>query len=206
MPKKSGTGYAIPDENPLATAQLEMQRRMVNQERPNAVMVASLLSQVRLAIANLNTGVATAFAALVAGGITTPGGITVGGIIRSPATYSNSITSSFRNVFVTSVDGSFGFNLSSRRFKQDIEDFVPDAATIAQLRLVTFRYIAAVELEGDAAEIHVGLIAEEVHDLGLHWLVEYEDGQPIGIKFHLVAMAMLAVAQDHEKRLQAAGL
>lgn len=128
----------------------------------------------------------------------------VTGVFKNPAAYTNPITTSFRAVWVTSVDGQYGFNLSTIRSKQDVEDAFIDPATVLLLRLVWFRYIAAVEAEGDAAETHLGLIAEEVHELGLTWLVEYDDeGLPCGIKFHLLAMALLAVAQNHEERLQA---
>jgi hypothetical protein len=147
--------------------------------------------------------VAAATNITASGAITAGGNATVGGIFRNVAAYSNPISTSYRAVWVTSVDGQFGYNLSSREFKLDIHDFAPDPATILALRLVTFRYIAAVELEGDAAETQIGLIAEEVHDLGLEWLVEYDNGKPCGIKFHLVAMALLAVTQDHERRLAA---
>jgi Chaperone of endosialidase len=141
----------------------------------------------------------------IASGTTISAGtdLAVAGIIRSPTTYTNSITSSFRNVFVTSVDGSFGFNLSSERFKQDIETAHVDPADVLKLRLVTYRYIAAVEQFGEEAALEHGFIAEEVEAAGLGWLVDYdEDGvTPLTLKFHLIAMALLVVAQDQEKRL-----
>lgn len=135
--------------------------------------------------------------------ITSAGDLTVGGLIRNVSAYSNPITTSFRAVWVTSVDGQFGFNLSSREFKENIKTAVIDPATVLQLRVVTYRYIEAVELLGSEAETEVGLIAEEVDALGLKWLVEYQDGKPIGIKFHLIAMALIVVAQDHESRIAA---
>jgi hypothetical protein len=153
------------------------------------------------------TGSISATTSVAAGTVVTApvvhstGDTTVDGLLRNASAYSNPITASFRSVWVTSVDGQFGFNLSSREFKQDIEDFAVDPATVLRLRLVTFRYIAAIELLGAEAETEVGLIAEEVHDVGLTWLVEYDNGKPCGIKFHLIAMALLAVAQDHEVRL-----
>jgi len=128
--------------------------------------------------------------------------LTVGGLIRSPSTYTNSISTSFRNVFVTSVDGAFGFNLSSGKFKQDIETAQVAAADVLKLRLVTFRYIAAVEKYGEAAAVEHGFIAEEVEAAGLGWLVDYDEhGDPLTLKFHLISMAMLVVAQDQERRL-----
>ena len=138
------------------------------------------------------------------GTVSSTGDTTVGGIIRNVSAYSNPITTSFRSVWVTSVDGQFGYNLSTRRSKRDIEDAIIDPQTVLLLRLVWFRYIAAVEAEGELAEVYLGLIAEEVHDLGLHWLVEYdEEGLPCGVKFHLIGMVLLAVAQNHEERLLA---
>jgi hypothetical protein len=199
-PRVPGTGM-----EPVANAVSDLRRQTRALQRPDGTRLAELYTQVQLTLANISAQVSTLVAEFLAAGVSTTN-ITASGIIRSPATYSNPITSSFRAVWVTSVDGQYGFNLSSREFKQDISDFAPDPATILLLRLVTFRYIAAVELEGDEAETQVGLIAEEVHDLGLHWLVEYQDGHPIGIKFHLIAMALLAVAQDHEARLTKAGL
>ena len=140
-------------------------------------------------------GVSTTSAASV-------GDLTSSGLIRSPATFSNQLTTSFRAVWVTSVDGAFGYNLSTRRSKRDIESAIVNPATVLLLRLVWFRYIAAVELQGNLSERHLGLIAEEVHDLGLTWLVEYDDEDlPCGIRFHLLALAQLAVVQDHEARI-----
>lgn len=148
-------------------------------------------------------GTLSSAGAVTAGTTVTAGtDLQVGGIIRSPTTYTNSITSSFRNVFVTSVDGSFGFNLSSRKFKQDIETARVSAADVLKLRLVTFRYIAAVAKYGESAALEHGFIAEEVEAAGLGWLVDYdEDGEPLTLKFHLISMAMLVVAQDQERRL-----
>jgi hypothetical protein len=119
-----------------------------------------------------------------------------------PSVYSTAVTSSFRVVYNGNGDGTMGYNLSSRRFKQDIESHTIDPSLLRQLRIVTFRYIAAVEKFGEDATVEVGLIAEEVHDLGLYWLVDYdEEGRPEGLKFDRLAVASLALAQDAETRL-----
>ena len=138
------------------------------------------------------------------GTVVTGGDLTVGGLIRNVAAYSNPITSSYRAVWVTSVDGQFGYNLSSREFKQDIVTAVVDPKLILKLRAVTYRYIQAVETYGAEAAMEFGLIAEEVHEAGLTFLVDYDPdtGKPAGIKFHLVAIALLTVMDDHETRLQ----
>jgi hypothetical protein len=135
--------------------------------------------------------------------IASTGDLTVGGLIRNLSAYSNPITSGFRNLFVTNIDGQFGFNLSSREFKQDIEAAIVDPADVLKLRLVTYRYIQAVETFGDEAAREYGFIAEEVEEAGLGWLVDYDEvtGKPLTLKFHLIAMAMLVVAQCQERRL-----
>jgi hypothetical protein len=104
-------------------------------------------------------------------------------------------------------DGNFGFVPSSRRYKQDIETFEIDAATVAQLRVVSFRYIAAVNNPDYVAVTEIGLIAEEVHALGLTWLVDYDsDGLPQGVKYERLAIALIPWMASIEARLTAAGI
>lgn len=138
--------------------------------------------------------------------------------ISSIGVYSNLLTTSYRAVWLTSTGGTgtFGYVPSSRRFKQDIADAsLPNIREVmANLRLVTFRYIAAVEELADAADTEWGVIAEEIHDLGLTWLVDYDgDGLPFGVKHERFAFLLILDAQDKQaqidaitSRLDAAGL
>jgi len=72
------------------------------------------------------------------------------------------------------------------------------------LRLVTFRYIQAVDERGDDAEQVVGMIAEEVHALGATWLVDYDDdGEPFGLKYDRVLFVVMAWGQRADARLAA---
>ena len=104
-------------------------------------------------------------------------------------------------------DGTMGYAPSSRQYKQDITPAAVDPKLFPALRLVTFRYIAAVENLGVGAEVEVGLIAEEVHDMGLYWLVDYgSDGLPMGLKYERLALLVIPWAQSIEARLTAAGL
>lgn len=126
----------------------------------------------------------------------------VSGAVKMPTVYSTQITSAFRVVYNGNGDGSMGYNLSSRRFKQDIAECTLEPSELRALRIVTFRYIEAVEKYGTDATTEIGLIAEEVHDLGLTWLVDYdEDGRPEGVKFDRLALAALALAQSTDERL-----
>lgn len=129
--------------------------------------------------------------------------------LRSTGVYNNLLTSSFRVVYVSSVNGpgDLGYVPSSRQFKQDIADAELPPEVWRALRLVTFRYIAAVAELGDQAEVEWGLIAEEVHDLGLTWLVDYDEfGKPFGIKKESIALALIPAIQNIDDRLMAAGI
>lgn len=202
-----GNGYPVvqPDDMARFVADFkEHARRIRELERPTGSQLNETVKQLQGLVDGLihQTNINATGTATIGGATSIGGATTISGIIRNVVAYSNPITTSFRNLFVTSVDGQFGFNLSSRRFKQDIETAEVAAADVLNLRLVTYRYIAAVEEFGEAAAIEHGFIAEEVEAAGLGWLVDYgEDGKPLTLKFHLIGMAMLIVAQDQERRL-----
>lgn len=130
-------------------------------------------------------------------------GISTLGLVNSPATYARNVTGSgIYRVRYINVLGEEGYVPSTRRVKQDIVTVDLDAAAVRAIRTVAFRYILAVENLGDDAPVEVGLIAEEVHDLGHTWLVDYdEDGSPAGIKYERLALALLCVAQDDDVRI-----
>ncbi len=169
---------------------------------------AALAQAIQTGLGNLATsgttwdGPVNSPSTVTAAGALSGATLNVSGAVKMPTVYSTSITSAFRVVYNGNGDGSMGYNLSSRRFNQDIESYTIDPTLLRQIRIVTFRYIAAVEKEGNAATVEVGLIAEELHDLGLNWLVDYDaDGLPEGVKFDRLALAALALAQDVDTRL-----
>lgn len=127
--------------------------------------------------------------------------------VTSTGVYNNLVSTGGYKVQYINVSGQMGYVPSSRRFKQDIVD-APDVKSAAlAIQVVTFRYIQAVEELGDDAALEWGVIAEDIHALGLNWLVDYdEDGKPLGVKYERLALAMIPVIQDHENRLKAAGL
>lgn len=103
---------------------------------------------------------------------------------------------SWRAVWALS-DGTMGTAQSSRKVKQD---FIMPEITLEQMRSVDWtlcRYIDDVNLNGDSAAIHIGMIAEELDDNGLGQFVEYNDGyEPVGINY-----PMLGVWAIHEAHL-----
>lgn len=105
-------------------------------------------------------------------------------------------TGSWRSVWALS-DGTLGTAQSSRKVKQD---FIMPEITLEQMRAVDwtlYRYIDDVNLNGDSATVHLGMIAEELDDNGLGQFVEYNDDyEPCGINY-----PMLGVWAVHEAHL-----
>lgn len=117
------------------------------------------------------------------------------------AVYSRTISSNWRELFINS-NGTLGWVSSSRRFKQDMAAAEIDAATVLQLAVKTFRYRAAVRADGDAAGVETGLIAEEVDELGLNFLVDYdEEGRPEGVHYSRLALALIPALQQQATRI-----
>lgn len=103
---------------------------------------------------------------------------------------------SWRAVWALS-DGTLGTAQSSRKVKQDF--MMPDI-TLEQMRAVDwtlYRYIDDVNQRGDSANVHLGMIAEDLDDNGLGQFVEYNDDyEPCGINY-----PMLGVWAIHEAHL-----
>lgn len=91
--------------------------------------------------------------------------------------------------------GRLGQTSSSERFKTNIEDFIPNETAVRLLRLVSFNWKADYTEHTHHKE--VGLIAEQLHNLGLRWLVAYEaDGKtPLGIHYDRLALVLLPLVQ-----------
>jgi hypothetical protein len=108
-----------------------------------------------------------------------------------------------RTVLVNS-NGSLGTSTSSARFKENIEALPYLPADILKLRPITFRY-KADHLEEDADRpVELGLIAEEVAELGFEELI-YRDkeGQAEGIAYEKLAVLLVKVCQDQQTQLDA---
>lgn len=94
-------------------------------------------------------------------------------------------------------DGTLGTAQSSRKVKQDF--MMPDI-TLEQMRAVDwtlYRYVNDVNQRGDSANVHLGMIAEDLDDNGLGQFVEYNDDyEPCGINY-----PMLGVWAIHEAHL-----
>lgn len=118
----------------------------------------------------------------------------------SNSVYNRTLGGSYRNLYVN-ADGTIGWVSSSRRHKKNIAAAVVDVDAVLALELVTFQYKASVDPD-HRDELQHGLIAEQIDELGLDWLVDYGTaGQPEGVRYDRLALALLPVIQQQAARL-----
>ncbi len=97
-------------------------------------------------------------------------------------------------LLVTS-SGLLGTNSSSKRYKENITDLGELSKNLYQLRLVQFNYLSDRE-----KYFEVGLIAEEVHEI-MPEIVVYKNGQPDGVRYHILPIMMISEVQAHQKMI-----
>lgn len=91
--------------------------------------------------------------------------------------------------------GKLGTMASTERVKQDIHT-LDDVSALHRLRPVSFRY-RPDQGRGDA--VQYGLIAEQVADVMPELVVRDAQGQPISVRYHLLAPLLLAEVQRLER-------
>ena len=92
---------------------------------------------------------------------------------------------------------------SSRRVKDDIRDMDDASAGLGKLRPVTFRYKA--EPATGPRPIEYGLIAEEVAEIYPELVVLDKDGQPAGVRYHVLPAMLLNELQRQQRVIEDAG-
>ncbi len=115
--------------------------------------------------------------------------ITSGGYIKSPPTYSLT-TSTAANMHVDS-NGFFYRSTSSLKYKADVRDYDKGLNEVMQLQPKYYKG----KTDGDKQ--FAGLIAEDVHDLGLTEFVQYaDDGSPDALSYsHMVALLVKSIQE-----------
>jgi hypothetical protein len=131
-----------------------------------------------------------------------------------PQAYNNPVTTgTYYAAYLNGGDSRLGRTASSRRYKQDISTMPVSAQSVLALRIVQFRWKAEVEAGRDQG-FDFGVIAEELHELGLTpWVFYNDEGQPEGVHYErmfLIALPLLqemhAEIKSVKDRLDAAGL
>jgi hypothetical protein len=122
-------------------------------------------------------------------------------VLNSSDVYSQAVSG--RAVLVNS-NSTLGTSTSSRRFKENIAALPYTAADILKMNPIVFRYKENHLEEGADRPVEVGLIAEDLADLGFEELIfRGKDGEPDGIAYEKIAVALLKVCQDQQTQLDA---
>jgi hypothetical protein len=133
-----------------------------------------------------------------AAGISTNGSIVADGNITGITTYVQ--TNTGRAMYVNS-GGLYGIGASARRFKKNIVDAVIDVQEVLKIRVRNFMYKKEFDEDQD---VHIGVIAEELIELGLDQFVYFNNqGEADGVAYEKLALALIPVIQNQEQRLQA---
>jgi hypothetical protein len=102
------------------------------------------------------------------------------------------------------ADGRLAVSASSRRFKKDILAFAVDAQAVLAMQVVEFHWKSSMLTEDQTNPYEQGLIAEDLVELGLEWLVFYDDvGLARGIHYDKIALALIPVVQSLNARVTA---
>lgn len=90
---------------------------------------------------------------------------------------------------------------SSRRYKENILDMLEeDAAKLLDVQVKTYKYKADSMMPTDKR--YEGVIAEEVHELGLQSVVSYNDeGQPEAVDYSKFVPRLIKLCQMQDKRI-----
>ena len=101
-------------------------------------------------------------------------------------------TGSFNDLEIDTSTGEVYRAASSLRYKKDIEPLSPQYLnTILKLTPVSFKWKSNDNKS-------VGLLAEQVHDVGLTDFVTYnENGEPDGVNYKLLTIALISVLQNN---------
>jgi len=205
---------------PIIAKIRDLQRQLTELARPSGTSIGSLVDQVQAKLADLETTVIaetdsylssgtvnmtniSASGYIAASGAVSGSTGTFNGGVKSTDVYNRLVSGSPYKVQYVDSSGQMGYVPSSRRYKQNIVTARLDVRSImAEIRVVTFRYLGAVKLSGKAAAVEWGVIAEEIHDLGLTWLVDYtEDGRPDGVKHERFAILLIMAAQEQQSQI-----
>ena len=103
---------------------------------------------------------------------------------------------------VVNSSGQLGIVLSSRRFKEDIQDMDDASDGLLRLRPVTFRY--QKPYEDGSKPLDYGLIAEEVAEVYPDLVVKGADGQVETVQYHKLTPMLLNEMQKEHAALEQA--
>jgi hypothetical protein len=124
------------------------------------------------------------------------GSVSVSGNVTAANTYNQ--TNTGRAMFVNSA-GLYGIGASSRRFKENIVDADIDTDAVLDIRVRKFNYKKSFD---ETMPEDIGVIAEELEDLGLVDFIYYDaEGIPDGVAYEKLALALIPVLKKQQAQI-----
>jgi hypothetical protein len=114
------------------------------------------------------------------------------GLVIIPSLVSTFTTAQGANMYVNPADGAISRSTSSIKYKNSVTNYDKGLSIVNQLRPVYYKG------NNDGDTLFAGLIAEEIHDLGLTEFVQYaEDGTPDALAYqNMIALAFKAIQEQ----------
>jgi hypothetical protein len=126
-------------------------------------------------------------------------------IVRDDDLYDVTSGRDKRDVVVTDQNFLVSQNLSSIKFKENINNLTFDYKNVLAIQPVTFHYkyssLFDVE-EGDERSLEYGVIAEQVEEAGIPELVGYKDGEPHSVAYRKLPIFLLEVCRKQEEVIE----
>ncbi|RDF88680.1 hypothetical protein DQM10_06995 [Leuconostoc mesenteroides subsp. mesenteroides] len=121
---------------------------------------------------------------------------------HSPSTYLRT-TSGSANV-VVAADGALVRSSSARKYKLDIKNNIPIADSLKLIDVPLSTWVDKHEHdENGSNERYFGMIAEDLRDAGLEYLVQYGDDNEVeGINYDRVALLLIPLVKELKERIE----
>jgi hypothetical protein len=121
------------------------------------------------------------------------------GLITMPFLISVFTTGNAANVWTNPSNGDLYRSTSSIKYKKNVENYTKGLTELMQLRPVSYEGKSEV----DAGKTFAGLIAEEVHELGLTEYVQYsDDGSPNALSYQNMVAILIKSVQELKNELE----
>lgn len=120
----------------------------------------------------------------------------------------NTTASNAANVFINTTSGVMYRSTSSARYKTDIEPLVMPVDALLSVEPVRFRDKAEVARHQADPEneptpkVHVGVIAEQLHDAGLGHFVNYMDDEPDSVSYDRMVIMAIPLFKQQQERIE----
>jgi hypothetical protein len=119
------------------------------------------------------------------------------GVIFMPMLVSAYTTAQGANMYVNPADGAISRSTSSIKYKNSVTNYDKGLSIVNQLRPVYYKG------NNDGDKIFAGLIAEEVHELGLTEYVQYaEDGSPDALSYQNMVALLIKSIQEQQAQIE----